>query len=83
MDYLSQPFSENHPIREHLDVAASVIPCHWHVDDVRIARASALAPRADGVIWAPETALKLEFKSDWRIGSITHPFSPGPVALFG
>ncbi|MDH3220463.1 MAG: TldD/PmbA family protein [Gammaproteobacteria bacterium] len=33
---------------------------------LRIARASALAPRADGVKWAPEPALKLEYKSACR-----------------
>jgi len=33
---------------------------------LRIARASALAPRAGGINWAPEAALRLEFKSDCR-----------------
>jgi TldD protein len=33
---------------------------------LRIARASALAPRSGGVNWAPEAALRLEFKSDCR-----------------
>jgi TldD protein len=44
----------------------------YHVDEVkqvvtlavRIARASALAPRSGGVHWAPEAALRLEFRSD-------------------
>jgi TldD protein len=33
---------------------------------LRIARASALAPRSGGVNWAPEAALGLEFRSDCR-----------------
>ncbi len=33
---------------------------------LRVARASALAPRADGVRWAPQEPFRLEFRSDCR-----------------